>query len=64
MQLTRNLISQAAAKWSNSPWFATTIDQGITEAEVAIGGIGALIAVSVLIAMFIGGWAPIDGLSR
>ena len=55
MHLSRNLISQAAAKWSNSRWFATTIDQGITEAEVAIGGIGALIAVSVLIAMFIGG---------
>ena len=55
MQVIRNLISQVATKWSNSPWFATTVDQGITEAEVAIGGVGASIAVLVLIAMFIGG---------
>ena len=64
MQVAQNLIGQVATKWSNSRWFATTIDQSITEADVAIGGVGALIAVSVLIAMFIGGWAPIDGLSR
>ena len=55
LRASRNLISQVASKWSNSSWFATTVDQGITEAEVAIGGVGALIAVSVLIALFIGG---------
>lgn len=55
MQVSEDLIGQVADKWNNSRWFATTIDKGITEAEVAVGGVGALIAVSVLIAMFIDG---------
>ena len=55
MQVSQNFVSQVAESWSNSRWFATTADQGITEAEVAIGSVGALVAVSVLIAMFTGG---------